>query len=276
MKCIYVIAFTSLIFFQCKEDCEFIRSHTVDSIKTELFQCYRNHKVMTKRITYVNDTLQGIITWEQGNDSLKFLKTYHRNGQISAEWKEINGKGEGFVKCWHSNGAVQKKTFVHKGNFHGKIQEWDKNGRLSYTGNFKHGKKEGKHINYLVKGEFVEEHYSQDSLHGGIVEKRWNEDEEKFLICVGQYENGIKTGKWMLKDEAGNIKNLDYYKNGKLHGILERYYDNGAIKLKTEYVNHEITGEYKYWNEEGELEEYKIYEKGNLIQDKMQESLKKL
>ena len=111
-------------------------------------------------------------------------------------------------------------------------------------------------------------------------------------------EIGEQTGEWKYYYKNGNIKTIGYFKKGKKKGIfktydeadgslwLEQYYETGEenelIKCKFYYKNGqiekegtayernnwEISGEWKFYDMQGNLKKIEIYDKNDLIETK--------
>lgn len=111
-------------------------------------------------------------------------------------------------------------------------------------------------------------------------------------------EIGEQIGEWKYYYKNGNIKTIGYFKKGKKKGIfktydeadgslwLEQYYETGEenelIKCKFYYKNGqiekegtayernnwEISGEWKYYDMQGNLKKIEIYDKNDLIETK--------
>ncbi len=127
--------------------------------------------------------------------------------------------------------------------------------------------------------------------------KCWNKDGKLIIYDEGIYNNEGKLIKisyysyGQLDFEKTLIENdiyefKQYYdcavkllykvimKDNNWHGEFIRYWycdedeiSRKKINIKTTYKNGNRDGEYKYWNEEGELIEHKIYKEGEVIQD---------
>jgi hypothetical protein len=85
---------------------------------------------------------------------------------------------------YHSNG--QKATVYHlkKGLLHNATLTYKKNGQLDYSGSYFFGKKDG-------------------------IWQQW--DEHGKLVATAHYEEGSKTGEWMIQDPFKNEGYLIYY-----------------------------------------------------------------
>jgi antitoxin component YwqK of YwqJK toxin-antitoxin module len=76
-------------------------------------------------------------------------------------------------------------------------------------------------------------YYSGKLLHGEFVEQ---DRATKKPITSGSFSKGTKTGRWMSWKKDGSIKEVKFFKKGKLNGPLVKYDSNGypvdTIKYK--------------------------------------------
>jgi antitoxin component YwqK of YwqJK toxin-antitoxin module len=84
-------------------------------------------------------------------------------------------------------------------------------------------------------------------------------------MLSGEYSNSKKDGNWLWKDLSGKIIKDQYFKEGMQQGEEKIYYKNGKLKIQVNYLNDEVTGDYRYWSEDGELKGHKIYRESELI-----------
>ncbi|MGG7470174.1 toxin-antitoxin system YwqK family antitoxin [Chryseobacterium arthrosphaerae] len=174
-------------------------------------------------------------------------KEFFDNGQVKniVEWKK--GKRDGDAVFYHENGKLHAKG-EYKKDF--KVKEWnyyDKNGTMtgkevytngekniydnSFTGTF-----------YSPSGKVEEiSHYKFAKLHGET--KLFHED-GKSVKQIGQYENGIATGKW------------------------KAFYPSGKVQRETEFVNDKWNGNRVHYREDGSIEKTEVYRDGKLISTK--------
>ncbi|MBI3900696.1 MAG: hypothetical protein HY324_00935 [Chlamydiia bacterium] len=62
--------------------------------------------------------------------------------------------------------------------------------------------------------------------------------------------------------ETGQIKTVEEYRNGKLHGEVFLFWPNGQLKRTSQFSDGYRNGEDRIWNEEGQLLDEGTYEKG--------------
>ena len=81
-----------------------------------------------------------------------------------------------------------------------------------------------------------------------------------------EYVDGIGQGKWINYYENGNYKEIGYYNRNRVEGQIKKYYENGILKAEGNYKDWRIKiGEWKYYNQNGNLESIKDYgDKGSI------------
>ena len=67
------------------------------------------------------------------------------------------------------------------------------------------------------------------------------------------YKNGKLHGLWERYYDNGKLAYKKNYKDGKLHGLWERYYDNGQLWFKENYKNGKEDGLYERYYKNGQL-----------------------
>ena len=74
--------------------------------------------------------------------------------------------------------------------------------------------------------------------------------------------------------KSGNRSKNYQFKDGKLHGLIREWYDNGKMAAKKFYDEGKRHGKTEYWDEAGKLTSTKIYkddqhvdEKGNKVEE---------
>lgn len=183
--------------------------------------------------TFKDDRPVGKFKFYHPNDSLQALFNYRNNGKIAT------------VKLFHSNGKqMGEGRYIneYKGKEIERIKDsvwtfYDESGKLISKDTYVNGKKNGTSYVYLPDGSVSEErNYKMDIQHGPFkqyfVGKRIK-GEGNYVngnlegraayyfpngveVAAGYYKNGEKNGPWIYKDEKGNIKEKELYKNGKL------------------------------------------------------------
>ncbi|NLJ82253.1 MAG: hypothetical protein GX330_03910 [Bacteroidales bacterium] len=100
-----------------------------------------------------------------------------------------------------------------------------------------------KEIEYIIEDDGKKTPYKETSYH---------QNEEKFI--EGTYDKKQeRDGKWTSWFDDGKKNSQGYYKNGKLHGEYTVWYPNEKIHYTGQYKNGEQTGNWKFYDEKGNL-----------------------
>lgn len=174
-------------------------------------------------------------------------KEFYENGQVknSVEWRK--GKLDGNAVFYYDNGKIQSKGEYKKGF---KVEKWayyDKNGVLTSEEVFRNGEK-NIYDNSLTatffapSGKVTEiSNYKFNKLQG---ESRTFHEDGKSVKEIGQYDNGLATGKWKV------------------------LYPSGKIQRETEFANDKRNGNRVHYREDGSIEKTEVYKDGKLISTK--------
>ena len=101
---------------------------------------------------------------------------------------------------------------------------------------------------------------NSDKTYSGKVIKK---SENGQFIFVGQYDDGLKNGKWINYFSNGQISSTTNYSKGKLNGLKEVYNKSGQLISKGNYDNDKKNGEFLTFYDDG-----KNKFKGNYISGK--------
>ena len=170
------------------------------------------------------------------------IKQYYKDGKL-------NGP---YVSYYDKENIVEKVTYIN-----GKKEGFEENfwfgGDLHHRVNYINGNREGSYVEYHVNDSIdIKSNYKNDVKHGTYEE---------------YYENG------KLKQKCEYINNFKfgriehYFENGQIHKIVhcniensrnydgpyEEYYENGQLKIKTNYKVGYKKGGYEEYNENGKL-----------------------
>lgn len=66
-------------------------------------------------------------------------------------------------------------------------------------------------------------------------------------------DNNQRIGKWSYYNEAGREQSVMMYEDGKKHGFSVVRYPNGSVHYSGEYVQDEKVGEWKFYDQEGNV-----------------------
>lgn len=194
--------------------------------------------------------------------------------------EESDLKGYKFIEIKDINDGIpiveEKEEYVFKEE---PTREFYSNGNLKYEGTIWKGYRVNKWKYYYENGTL--------KMEGNFAGK------EADLLEVGE-----QTGEWRYYYPSGKLKAIGFYKKGKKNGVFKTYneedgtlfleqyyttgleddlircvfyYKNGNVEKEgTAYErnNWEITGEWKYYDEQGKLKRIEIFDKNDLIETK--------
>lgn len=194
--------------------------------------------------------------------------------------EESDLKGYKFIEIKDINDGIpiveEKEEYVFKEE---PTREFYSNGNLKYEGTIWKGYRVNKWKYYYENGTL--------KMEGNFAGK------EADLLEVGE-----QTGEWRYYYPSGKLKAIGFYKKGKKNGVFKTYnekdgtlfleqyyttgleddlircvfyYKNGNVEKEgTAYErnNWEITGEWKYYDEQGKLKRIEIFDKNDLIERK--------
>jgi len=135
-------------------------------------------------------------------------------------------------------------TVLEQGNYHNNLRQgaytvFHSNGFVKSVTAYVAGKKEGQMISLDDRGQILERYtYHNDELNG-------------------QY----------VKYNRSQLKEKGEYVNGKLSGILEKYYANGSIMERSNYTNGQYNGAARWYNQKGNNTIAYDYNMGELVGD---------
>ena len=194
--------------------------------------------------------------------------------------EESDLKGYKFIEIKDINDGIpiveEKEEYIFKEE---PTREFYSNGNLKYEGTIWKGYRVNKWKYYYENGTL--------KMEGNFAGK------EADLLEVGE-----QTGEWRYYYPSGKLKAIGFYKKGKKNGVFKTYneedgtlfleqyyttgleddlircvfyYKNGNVEKEgTAYErnNWEITGEWKYYDEQGKLKRIEIFDKNDLLEIK--------
>lgn len=79
-------------------------------------------------------------------------------------------------------------------------------------------------------------------------------------LMEGNIVHGKRDGQWTSFTGTGGPKSRNLYVNGVLEGPTIVYYDNGAVRYTGQHHNDKSVGEWKFYDEAGELTQTIVYD----------------
>lgn len=242
-----------------KDSPEINYEYTLDFTKIKNNDIFRAREVGNiKRAIlgiYCNENFKKYIE-ESDLKGYKFIEIKDINDGIPiVEEKEEYIFKEEPTREFYSNGTLKYEGTIWKGYRVNKWKYFYENGTLKMEGNFA-----GKEADLLEVGEQTGEwryYYPSGKLK-----------------AIGFYKKGKKNGVFKTYNEEDGTLFLEQYYTTGLEDDLIRcvfYYKNGNVEKEgTAYErnNWEITGEWKYYDEQGKLKRIEIFDKNDLIERK--------
>jgi antitoxin component YwqK of YwqJK toxin-antitoxin module len=171
-------------------------------------------------------------------------KRYHSNGSLSQEGEYHNGKLDGWVKYYRAEGISSKEPFPS--------EVYNHQIKTAFI-RFAKGKKIAFRY-FLANGQEVDSYARRrpDKVQEGAW---WNEREYEWEI--GDFnENGTPIGAWIWWRYAGTLVcEASYDNDGKLHGYLKRYHDDGTVSREGMYEHGKAIGTHYFHRSENYTQE---------------------
>jgi antitoxin component YwqK of YwqJK toxin-antitoxin module len=164
-----------------------------------------------------------------------------------------------------------------KGDREGTWKKFYNNGRIRYQGQFEAGKEVGVFNYYsMVSSEhaIIIKTFSKENniatvefySESGVIESKgkmngknrvgkwvYYHTNGKIVISEENYQNGLLNGESKTYYKSGKTTEILQYKDGKLHGNINRFANNGILIDDLNYTNGKLNGLAKYYNLEGDL-----------------------
>ena len=146
-----------------------------------------------------------------------------------------------------------------------------------YQFSFSQKREDGPYKNYYKSGElFIEGQYKNEKRVGewkqyhknGQVSKIYSyKDGELNKEEISYYDTGVVSGKVVKVD--GDFIRFGYYESGEIEyerqlttGYYKGFYENGVLEVEANYIENELSGKWKHYNNTGNLEWIVTYTDG--------------
>lgn len=199
-------------------------------------------------LKYDSDTLHIFENPNNINGTDSHCYSYYKDG------KKIS------YKCFHDNNKISFEIlFDENGKQTGKETRWYYSGKISYQSHWKNGMMNGKYQTWNKAGNIVKDGVLKNG--SGILNEYWNDGIIKKKTWVK--ENGV-----LIKTQAFcNDTLIEYEINHTLEEQSLIYYDCNTAKIYSEGLlkNGNEDGEWKYYDNKGNLDYVSVYRKGVLL-----------
>jgi antitoxin component YwqK of YwqJK toxin-antitoxin module len=221
---------------------------------------------------YENGKLNGRY-FEKGRDGKEVVYHYKNNrkegahyitypmhetlGKVKAiEANFVNDKAEGEVIEYNETGGKVSSSFYKNGLKEGIAQGFGPNGQLFVSFSFKNDKRSGPALQYFPNGKVAKEAHFIDDVKQGD-EKTYHENGK--LASLIQYQDGKEHGISRNWNKDGVLVFEGEYKEGKKHGKFNKYYDDGSPRLLQVFVDDQLDGLKKSYDEKGAITESRYH-----------------
>jgi antitoxin component YwqK of YwqJK toxin-antitoxin module len=103
-------------------------------------------------------------------------------------------------------------------------------------------------------------HYYKETDEGPVLYKLEEFFDNGIKRVEGYFRDGERHGRWNSWHDNGKVWSIGRYDNGQLHGKQTVYYPNGEKFYEGEYEHGIRVGLWRFWNEQGGLENERTYE----------------
>ncbi|MEP7169158.1 MAG: toxin-antitoxin system YwqK family antitoxin [Bacteroidota bacterium] len=208
-----------------------------------------------------NDTTK---TPDPQNKDIVYFEIKDAQGKIQEIGKYLKGKKDGVWRTYNSSEGLLALEEFKEGVLNGIKIQFDESGYLSIDATFKNGKLNGRRTEYRygsVKRHI--ENYADGVLNGN--KKAFYESGT--LQEDGGYKDGKRDGlvKWFTQQEKPSIEYT--YKMGIIDGPAKTYFASGKILTEGNYKNDNESGEWKEYDETGDLVKTIVYDNGKKIKE---------
>ena len=150
---------------------------------------------------------------------------FYKNGQIQQQGSYNKGKPVGEWNWWYENKQLWRNEFYDNGNINGLATEYDSLGNLITKGEYLYGLKEG--IWFYEINDYKEQGSYISDMKSGTWEMTYLSSNKKMFI--GEFLNDIPVGEHIYYHPNGAIKEIGKYENGEKQGEWKKFDDNGNV-----------------------------------------------
>ncbi len=200
--------------------------------------------------------LLGLIFLACENYAVK--KEYYPNGHPKKEWGvKSNENGalvkHGPLKSWYESGQLEAIIQYKNGQMDGEASIWYKNGNHQFTGKYDKGylvaetlwDEKGKE--QLSRKYRIETIYYKTSPQNNLTPLK-----EKYTVIMDGQQDTLRHGAYRSWYNDGKLRMITDYAEGKLNGFAKEWHSNGLIKSEGYYKNGRREGPWLYKYENGE------------------------
>lgn len=214
------------------------------------------------------------------------IKIYYPNGQISSEGYVKDGNPDGYWITYYPTGIVKSEGKRTNFQLDSTWNFYNQLGELTEVINYQLGKKSGFTLKYTYDNPKQPAQKTLISKELFINDRR--EGTSQFFYHTGElkqeviFSKGKKEGYSKLYDTDSVIISLEQYKDNYLisreginrkdttglkQGKHKEFFDNGKVKSEVNFLDNELHGYFREYDEEGLLVQTLRYENGVIMEE---------
>jgi uncharacterized protein len=219
---------------------------------------YHHEGNVKKQYTCINDTIQG-----------EFIE-YYRNGAVKIRQNFKDGQSDGYSTEYYIHGQVKEEGWYQNGNREQQWISWYPDGTMESDYYYRNGKLDNDCIDFNIDGKLFSAYTYRDdritSLQyydpgqnirmGGLLSKARD-------VVEQTYSNGAEHSQMVLTcgyfaDDIrksypdGKTLSVLAIINGRRHGRYARYYMNGHLEVKGQYIYGDECGNWIWYHDNGQ------------------------
>lgn len=241
---------------------------------------------------------------------------YYQTGVKQSEGLYKNQERDSIWLIYAENGKLIAKESYRNGKKEGLSISYFDDGKPSLKANFKNGLKDGPYSTYFENGQLQSEMSFMDNLANGPYKVY---DQKGNPVLIGEYSSGNEVGTWEIYEKGGLLRQkllklisgkdsivpvngefvkefpngmpeeIANYKEGFLHGVYEKYYDNGVwvdkekvdprsqttdqyremqghtVAIRCRYVYGKLHGKCEHYFADGKIKKVEEYDMGKKL-----------
>ena len=194
-------------------------------------------------------------------------KAYFADGKIKHEITYTNGAAKGYAKMYYEDGKLREEGTWNEKHWTGDYRYYFPNGQVAYMWNYNNqGKREGEQKYFHENGNIK---YKGGWENGQVKTSVEIYDESGKLVQNRVYENGKFTESVSSTPQTTPSQTPKTYSTFTGTGYNTVYRLDGKVEKKGYFEKGIlINGEFNEYDENGNLTQIKVYEKGQVVKIK--------
>ena len=176
--------------------------------------------------------------------------SYYEDKKIEMEERYKNGLMHGRFVYYHSHGGIYKTGVYLNGQMHGEFNTYYESGRLEEREVYDH-EKTIQYLRFFESGDTNK--YRLYESGECMVDKLWGNEGKLLSQSINVFKGDTLFHIYEEYYPNGNRKGKGQSYNGKTHGELQEFYEDGTIKAKRYFEHDKEVGTWYYYDTNGIL-----------------------